>query len=58
MEKAIEKVSYELWNAINQLEKTFEGQLNWFYYRKVEDLGKVLDTLIELDKKEKELNKN
>lgn len=57
MQEIIETLSKELWVAINQLDKTFDCELNWFYFRKVEELWKMLDKLIELDKKEKELNK-
>ena len=57
MEKIIEKLSYELWVTISQLNKTFDWQLNWFYYKKVEELWKMLDIAIELNEKEISLNK-
>ena len=56
MKELINATSKELWIAINQLDKTFEWRLNWFYHRKVEDLWKILDNLIELQEKEKLLN--
>ena len=34
MEKIIEELSYELWKTINQLDRTFDWELNWFYYNK------------------------
>ena len=55
MQKAIEEISLELGKAIKQLETTFEWKLNWFYYRKVEILGKILEELLELSEKEKNL---
>ena len=56
MQKAIEEVSLELGKSINKLETTFDWKLNWFYHRKVEVLGKILDELLELDKEEKSLS--
>ena len=55
MQKAIDEISLELGKAINQLETTFEWKLNWFFYRKVEILGKILEELLELSEKEKNL---
>ena len=57
MERIIEELSYELWVAISQLDKTFDWQLNWFYHKKVAELWKMLDIAIELNKKEILLNK-
>lgn len=57
MEKLIEETALELWKSINQLDKTFNWQLNWFLHKKVEKLWKMLDDLLELQKQENNLIK-
>ena len=53
MKELIEEVSFELWKSISKLDQTFEWKLNWFYYKKVEILWKILDELLDLEQKEK-----
>lgn len=50
MDVLINETAKELWVAMNELQTTFDWQLNWKYYRKVEMLWKMLDDLIQLDK--------
>lgn len=52
MQEIIDAISYELWVAINQHEKTFDWKMNWFYFRKKQDLENMLNKALELKEKE------
>jgi hypothetical protein len=52
MQNLIKELSFELWKSINDLDKTFQWNLNWFYYKKVEILWKSLDEMLKLQEEE------
>jgi len=49
MKDLIDATAKELWVAINELDKTFQWQLNWKYHRKVQMLWTMLDDLLKLN---------
>ena len=49
MQELIDATAKELWVAINELQTTFQWQLNWKYHQKVRILWIMLDDLIKLN---------